>query len=298
MSDTTNSGVGGSNDAATSSEVADDATLTNAGANETNETDDTELSEGDGGEGSETTQADDTEEIDYEGQKVRVPKVIKDAVLRHADYTRKTQELATQRKVFEASSRQSLADSKEYVDALAQVRNIDARLEQYKDVDWATEERTDPASAAQHWRIFSQLKDARTQAEKSADGAKERITLDTQRQRATRAEEVRQALPKIVQGWSPEMDAKLATYAGKLGLSQEDQAEFVMRNPVAALILHKASQWDEHVSKTATTQRITQQQQTKPASEVGSNKSVVRRDPSKMSTAEWMAWRTKQTKSK
>ena len=44
---------------------------------------------------------DDTEEVDWDGAKYRVPKPLKDALLRQADYTRKTQELADQRRTVE-----------------------------------------------------------------------------------------------------------------------------------------------------------------------------------------------------
>ena len=44
---------------------------------------------------------DDTEEVDWDGAKYRVPKPLKDALLRQADYTRKTQELAEQRRTVE-----------------------------------------------------------------------------------------------------------------------------------------------------------------------------------------------------
>lgn len=43
-------------------------------------------------------------EIEYEGSKYKLPPELKDAFLRHADYTRKTQEIAQQRKEFEAKA--------------------------------------------------------------------------------------------------------------------------------------------------------------------------------------------------
>lgn len=42
-------------------------------------------------------EAEDAEDIEYEGQTFRVPKVLKDAFLRNADYTQKTQEVAARR---------------------------------------------------------------------------------------------------------------------------------------------------------------------------------------------------------
>ena len=48
----------------------------------------------------------DAEEAEYDGKKFTGPKGIKEAILRQADYTRKTQEVAEQRKQVEAQAAQ------------------------------------------------------------------------------------------------------------------------------------------------------------------------------------------------
>ena len=50
----------------------------------------------------------DSEEIEHEGEKYRVPKALKNAFYAQADYTTKTQTLAEERRSFEAE-RQQLA---------------------------------------------------------------------------------------------------------------------------------------------------------------------------------------------
>jgi hypothetical protein len=54
------------------------------------------------GEGQPQIIEDDSEEIDFDGEKYKVPKKLKDSFLMHGDYTRKTQEVARQREAIEA----------------------------------------------------------------------------------------------------------------------------------------------------------------------------------------------------
>ena len=54
--------------------------------------------------------ADDSEEVEYEGSLYRVPKELKEAVIRHADYTRKTQEVAQLRNMA-AAERQGVQEA-------------------------------------------------------------------------------------------------------------------------------------------------------------------------------------------
>jgi hypothetical protein len=52
------------------------------------------------------TSDDDSEEVDYEGEKYKLPKKLKDALLRQQDYTQKTQQVAEQRRAIEAQAQQ------------------------------------------------------------------------------------------------------------------------------------------------------------------------------------------------
>lgn len=278
--------------------VVDNTEVDNAAVTETSDDDfeDTGVDESDeGGDEApaEAAAVDDTDEIEVDGQKYRVPKAIKGGYLREADYTRKTQELSEARKTFETSRDATLANDEAYVSARADVRAIDVRLDEYADTDWQAAEQLDPAAAAQHWRIYSQLKEARGQAETAASGAKDRITLDQQRTRATRVNEVQAMLPKIVDGWSAELDTQLGAYGQSLKLSPVDMAEMTLRNPIVVSVLNKARLYDELKAKEKTASRITTLQKSKPAVEVGA-KAPSTTDPDKMNTADWVKWRNAQ----
>ena len=68
------------------------------------------------------------EEIDINGKRYKVPK---EAALRQADYTRKTQEIAEQRRQYEAAIERVSQVSEAETQALYQVAQIDAQLAQY-----------------------------------------------------------------------------------------------------------------------------------------------------------------------
>ena len=80
------------------------------------------------------------DETEYEGKTYKVPKEIKDALLRQSDYTRKTQELAEIRKAAEFE-RQSIAAAKEADEAAdelkSDLRTVDKALKSFENVDWS-----------------------------------------------------------------------------------------------------------------------------------------------------------------
>jgi len=243
-----------------------------------------------------TAPAEDLEEIEFEGEKVKVPKKIKEGLLRQADYTRKTQELAEQRKAFEASRETAGTVHKDYVEALASVKAYDAQLARYENVDWATLEATDLASAQSHWRTFTQLKDARSAAEKTANEKQQSLDLESQRARATRAQEVQAELTKLIPDWTPggDLDQKLAKFGTAQGLSHQDLADATLRNPAFVKLLNLARIGADLQAKDANTKKIAAAQAVKPAAEIGSRSATATKDPEKMSQAAYVKWRASQ----
>ena len=100
---------------------------------------------------------DDSEEFDWNGKKVRGPKGLKDGVLMHADYTRKTQETSALRKELDDRSQrldQQFQASEEYLDARADLRVVTKELERFEEYDWTQYQQhrlNDPLSADEAW---------------------------------------------------------------------------------------------------------------------------------------------------
>jgi hypothetical protein len=109
----------------------------------------------------------DDEELDIDGHKVKLPKSVAEKLaaerLMQADYTRKTQELAEQRKAFEAERQAvSKADAEE-MSARANLTLIDHQLNQFSQVNWNAWNDQDPFEAQKAFQQFQLLKDAKQQ---------------------------------------------------------------------------------------------------------------------------------------
>src|SRR3954468_9858746 len=96
-----------------------------------------ELAEGEHAEAA----VEDLEDIELEGKQYRVPKDLKDGYLRQADYTRKTQEVAEQRKAVEEREKAFQDQARlhqEHIKDVAKLVTLDEQIEKYQKYDWNT----------------------------------------------------------------------------------------------------------------------------------------------------------------
>ncbi len=178
------------------------------------------------------------EEIDLDGKKYKLPKDVKPHLLRQADYTRKTQELAEQRKAIEAEKVAFAKTSDEIIQARGTLAAIDQSLEQWKNVDWDKYESEDPLAAAKAWRQYQQLQNYRESVSRDVQ-AKQASVIDAQRQEvAKRIEDTRRFAETEIKGWTPEIDAKVTAFAKEQGLTDQQLIEVI--NPVTYKLLHLA----------------------------------------------------------
>lgn len=106
------------------------------------------------------TQPEDDEEVEYEGKTYKVPKELKGALMKNADYTQKTQEVAEQRKSVEErvellNQRESLMSST--FDKAVELRDIQNKLSQYEQIDWQNLVDADPVQATKLNLAYQQL---------------------------------------------------------------------------------------------------------------------------------------------
>lgn len=171
-----------------------------------------------GEEGEQPAQEDDLEEFDWNGQKIKGPKGLKDGVLMQADYTRKTQEIAETRKELEARAQRIEQQSKageEEMNARAALISIDSDLKSYENVDWDAWEAQDLFAAQAGFRKFQQLQAARGQVAGYLDKQQTARTERTQQETAKRLQETRQFAETKIKGWTPELDSKITEFATK-----------------------------------------------------------------------------------
>ena len=80
-------------------------------------------------------------EVEYDGQTYSVPAALKDALLRQADYTRKTQEVAEGRKALDAdrmAHSRSSETARAHIQDAARIVALNDQLAHYDKIDWGT----------------------------------------------------------------------------------------------------------------------------------------------------------------
>ncbi len=105
----------------------------------------------------ETDPEDELEEIERDGKKYKIPAALKSELMMQADYTRKTQELAEQRKAIQEQRSLVEQASQAELNAYASLTNIDQQLAEYQKVNWDRYEDDNPFEAQKDWRRFQTL---------------------------------------------------------------------------------------------------------------------------------------------
>ena len=226
--------------------------------------------------------------VEYEGRTYDVPAPLKGALMRHGDYTRKTQELAQQRKSVEAAQEDAVHGDRLRHLALARIHALDLQIAPLSGLNWDELKAQDPERTEQLASHFAQLKEARTQTAQALQQHHQAQALNLKRARATQVEEGRARLRQDIEDWSPQTAQKILQ-AGKAHGFSEGEVHSVT-DPRMILVLNKARLFDEHQQRQAEAKRLTAAHAAQPAAEVGADAPATS-DPSRMSTAEWMRWR-------
>jgi hypothetical protein len=198
----------------------------------------------------------DLEDIELEGKQYRVPKDLKDGYLRQADYTRKTQEVAEQRKAVEEREKAFQDQARlhqEHIEAIADLRALDKQIEKYRNYDWrgayaqasGNQEATRELDA--HRLQYDMLKDERqTIADTLTQKAQQRA-FEAQRESARQFEQAEAVLKREIPGWSAETRDKLKDFAISKGVPARDVAQ--VTNPAIVKILHLAYLGEQSLTK-------------------------------------------------
>lgn len=211
---------------------------------------------------------DDSEEIEHDGQKYLVPKALKDSFLMHADYTRKTQDVAAQRTALEAERTQFQQLSSAEINAHATVLAIDRSLKEYSEIDWRSWFQRDPASAQAAKLDFDELKEQRQQAVGTYQQARNTRTEQEQQDTAKRLQQGQAELARDIPGWGSEKASALLDFGHKhYGF---DRAELnAISDPRLIKVLHAAFEHVQSSAKQQTVAKVQAQAAVKPAAKVG-----------------------------
>lgn len=240
-------------------------------------------------------------EEELDGLKVRGKKEaierLKAERLMQADYTRKTQEVAEQRKAIQAERErveQTRAFEQQNLDIVADIRAMDREMAQLQQVNLHQLSDQDPVQAQKLMVRLQQLQSIRGQAANALAQRQAQFQQWSQHEAARQLEEGRQVLQREIPGWGPDLAAKLVEYGKSRGYTEAQLGNVTTPNFV--IDLYRSFQFDEARKKA--TQRPKQVQE-KPVTRVqASSKSRGVVDPDKLSTDEWMKWRNSQIRAR
>lgn len=203
------------------------------------------------------------EEIEHDGKKAKIPAWLKPAIMMNADYTKKTQDHASNVRAWEQQRDQQTQANEEQLQLRGLSKVIDGKLAEYAKVDWQTWRASNPQQAADAQFDYQQLQNAKRDLDTSISDA-DRTASEAQRaQHATRLQEGHAVLAKEIPGWGkPEVTAELVAAGKKYGFTDQELSQITDPRMIKAL-------WDaQSNAKTATqkqqTERIAAGQKTTP----------------------------------
>jgi hypothetical protein len=182
------------------------------------------------------------EEIELDGETYKVPPKLRDAVLRQADYTRKTQEVAfaasqvqQQQQALQAQAQFSQATAQEQ----QQLQQLESQLAQYRALDWAGMD-TDTLTRARH-----QMDTLKEQAAGLRDGLNNKASQFQQYHAQLRQQQVQQGLEYLRKS-IPKFDADTVQALRGYGASEGFTAPELenMLDPRVVKLMWKAQQFD------------------------------------------------------
>lgn len=194
---------------------------------------------------------------------------IKAERLMHADYTRKTQEVAEQRRAVEQQHQQfqeTARSHQEHIREVGRLIAVEERLGQFQQVNWQQLNQEDPVRAQALLIEFNQLQAAKGQLSNSLAQKEQQRRLEAERTSATRANEAEAIVMREVKDWGPEKLSKFVDAAGKAGMNGESLRQALIQYPQISRFMNKALMYDQLLA-----QRLQKPAQTppKPATRVG-----------------------------
>ena len=228
-----------------------------------------------GQSGEEPEQVEESEEIELDGQKYVIPKALKPAFMMHSDYTKKTQEVAEQRKAIEVQQSQIAQRAQEheqYLNENAQKIAIEAQLGQFQQIDWYRLAEEDPVKWQQLFSQRKQLEDSANYLNQQIEHKKQQFAVEKQQSIAKLIEQSNAVLVRDIPGYTPELEQNIKQFAAKEFGFDSDDLEQSKADPRIYKLLHKAYLGEQLLKKQGSPKPT--QQQIKPAAVISSKKSA------------------------
>jgi hypothetical protein len=190
--------------------------------------------------------------VKVDGKEIEVPK---DELIRgyqrEADYTRKTQKLAEERKLVESEFQQVRGEREQYSQILGQLQQKLQEL-QPQEPDWNRLEVEDPTEYARQWtshqRRQQQVYAVQAEQERLNQMRQAELQKTMQQVMATEVSRLKEKIPEWSSPEKARVEGKaLLEYGQNLGFSEQELN--TITDSRALLALHKAWKYDQMMSK-------------------------------------------------
>lgn len=197
-------------------------------------------------------------EIEFEGKKATVPKELKNAFLREADYTRKTQEVAREREAI-AQERQMFELNRQLeaviADDIAEVRSMQSQVKNLEHAMNRAYQNQDPASLATFNAQYTMLQNQLAQKVNEVHGKKNQQAQLFAYQQNQRLQQGYEKAKSLIPNFNEQTQADLRRAAEAAGYAAHEIDS--VDDARALHVLWKAHQWDKLQSgKPATQKRL------------------------------------------
>jgi hypothetical protein len=192
----------------------------------------------------------DLEEFDWNGKKIKGPKGLKDGVLMHGDYTRKTQEVAATRKELDERAQQlnqQFQASNEELTARGHLSVLKSQMAEYANVNWNQLSAEDPIGAQQHWMRFQTMKDQAAAIDAELNNRQTQRSQQAQQETAKRFEQTQEWAKKNLKGWTPETDSQVVEWAKSKGATNQNLLDAM--SPMVYEMLYLARLGEQALTK-------------------------------------------------
>ena len=173
------------------------------------------------------------------------------------DYTKKTQEVAEQRKQLETFEQQLKMQEQQsaeqaqlnnlLIEDVAKITALDQQLSQYANVDWQKLTDSDFVEAQKHYMAYNQLQQNRNNAVSQFEAKRQSALAKHQESLAERIRKGKEILAKEIPNWSPETTQAVVTTGKEYGFTDDELNAIV--DPRHVKVLHDAMQWRKSQNK-------------------------------------------------
>lgn len=173
------------------------------------------------------------------------------------DYTKKTQEVAEQRKLLETFEQQLKTQEQQFaeqaqlnnllIEDVAKITALDQQLSQYANVDWQKLTDSDFVEAQKHYMAYNQLQQNRNDAVSQFEAKRQSALAKHQESLAERIKKGKEVLAKEIPNWSPETTQAVVTTGKEYGFTDDELNAIV--DPRHVKVLHDAMQWRKSQNK-------------------------------------------------